>query len=130
MYEHNMKKIFLGEYIKDIDKIVLPQDPLLANKFPTPIMERAACGGIWEALEESEKEKWDGDLYRDCFAEEYFQPLAMFDSKVHIFYYITKKNYNSPCFFQETIQGRQKNIFRVSVYYEPVDFVITKVLDI
>ena len=57
MYEHNMKKIFLGEYIKDIDKIVLPQDPLLANKFPTPIMERAACGGIWEALEESEKEK-------------------------------------------------------------------------
>ena len=92
MYEHNMKKIFLGEYIKDIDKIVLPQDPLLANKFPTPIMERAACGGIWEALEESEKEKWDGDLYRDCFAEEYFQPLAMFDSKVHLFYYITNDN--------------------------------------
>lgn len=83
MPERNKKKMFAGEYIKDIDKIVLPQDPLLENKFPIPIMERAACGGIWEALEESEKEKWDGTLYRDCFAEEYFQPLAMFDSKVH-----------------------------------------------
>ena len=103
-----MKKIFLGEYIKDIDKIVLPQDPLLANKFPTPIMERAACGGIWEALEESEKEKWDGDLYRDCFAEEYFQPLAMFDSKVHIFYAITLQMITVPAFSSKQFKADKK----------------------
>ena len=70
-----------GEYIKDVDKIILPQDPLLNHKFPMPIIERGHCGGVWEAMEDDRKEEFDGILYRNCDGED-FQPLAMMNSKV------------------------------------------------
>ena len=69
-----------GEYIKDIDKIILPQDPLLNHKFPTPIIERGLCGGVWESMEDDLKED-DGTLYRNCDGED-LQPLALLTSKV------------------------------------------------
>ena len=38
--------------MKDVDRVLLPQDPSLDHKFPRPVTERSHCGGIWEAMEE------------------------------------------------------------------------------
>ena len=76
-----------GEYIKDVDRVVLPQDPILDHKFPRPVTERSHCGGIWEALEESMKEDED-ELVRDCYAEGYIQPLATYNSEVVMTFYL------------------------------------------
>ena len=65
--------VFTGEHLKDVDQVLLAQDPILDHKFPRPITERSHCGGIWEALEEEIKED---ELVRDCYAEGYIQPLA------------------------------------------------------
>ena len=73
-----------GEYIKDVDRVVLPQDPVLDHKFPRPITERSHCGGIWEALEEDIKEDED-ELKRDCYADGYIQPLSNFNSEVRFY---------------------------------------------
>ena len=72
-----------GEYMKDVDRVLLPQDPSLDHKFPRPVTERSHCGGIWEAMEEDMKED-DGELARDCYAQGYVQPLATFNSEVEI----------------------------------------------
>ena len=73
----------LGEYVKDTDFLLLPQDPLLDNKFPRPLVrggschwwliqwnqtdrsnlpfnffvqvERGYCYGIWQAVDDSSK---------------------------------------------------------------------------
>ena len=75
---------FIGEYIKDIDHIILPLDPILNNTIPLPIIERGHCGGNYEAFEEYLKEKLEnnGELRRDCYGKPYEQPLSIFDSKV------------------------------------------------
>ena len=70
-----------GDYLKDVDRVVLPQDPILDHKFPRPITERSHCGGIWEALEDDIKEDED-ELVRDCYADGYIQPLATYNSEV------------------------------------------------
>ena len=79
-------------------------------------------------MEESRREDNDGVLIRDCYGPEYIQPLAIMNSKValtcieiisHLFPTIKP--------FQDTLTTRQRNIFKVAVYYEPKDFVITKV---
>ena len=64
-----------------MDRVLLPQDPVLDHKFPRPIIERSHCGGIWEALEEDTKED-EGELVRDCYADGYMQPLAIHNSEV------------------------------------------------
>ena len=95
----------VGEYLKDLDQILMPQDPLLKNKIPRPLMERGHCQGIWSDLEQS----WVGnprqteeniynflfihmnsntkgdDTYknRDCTDNDgYLQPLSKHTSKV------------------------------------------------
>ena len=73
-----------GAYLKDVDQVVLPQDPTLDHKFPRPITERSHCGGIWEALEEDIKEDED-ELVRDCYADGYIQPLSTFNSEVRFY---------------------------------------------
>ena len=45
-YEHIH---FLGEYVKDTDFLLLPQDPLLDNKFPRPLVSRRLCEACWQA---------------------------------------------------------------------------------
>ena len=76
----------MGEYLKDLNFTLLPQEPLLDIKFPRPIMERGYCGGIWDSLEASwePKEKY---LMRDCDPEltDYPSPFARKSSKVHSF---------------------------------------------
>ena len=86
LYVTKTKNITIGEYIKDVDKIIIPEDPLLKDKFPTPIMERGHCDGIWESMEESRREDNDGVLIRDCYGPEYIQPLANMNSKVSLTY--------------------------------------------
>ena len=39
-----------GEYVKDIDFELLPQDPLLDDKFPRPLVERGYCYGIFDPV--------------------------------------------------------------------------------
>ena len=73
----------IGEYLKDLDRILVPQDPLLDHKVPRPLMERGHCGGKWSTLEASWKglEKFTN---RDCPTnqEGYLQPLSRQSSKV------------------------------------------------
>ena len=75
---------FQGEYIKDMDQIILPLDPILNNSVPLPIIERDHCGGSYEAFDDylKEKEENNGELRRDCYGKPYEQPLSIFDSKV------------------------------------------------
>ena len=76
----------MGEYLKDLNYTLMPQEPLLDLKFPRPIMERGHCGGIWESLESS----WDKevkDQLRDCNSEkseneDFPSPFARRSSKV------------------------------------------------
>ena len=68
--------------MKDIDQVILPQDPLLNHTYPSPIMERANCGGKWEVFEDELKDANDDVLEKDCYAEEYLQPLSLENSKV------------------------------------------------
>ena len=74
-----------GEYLKDIDRIVVPQDPLLDHKVPRPLMERGHCGGSWSTLETS----WEGTeqfTNRDCNSDrvDFLQPLSRKSSKVKV----------------------------------------------
>ena len=68
--------------MKDIDQLILPQDPLLNHTYPSPIMERANCGGKWEVFEDELKDANGDVLDKDCYAEEYLQPLSLENSKV------------------------------------------------
>ena len=75
---------FQGEYLKDLDKVLLPQDPLLNNKVPRPLIERGHCNGVWGPLEQSwyDKEEYNN---RDCGhydPVDYLQPLSRLSSKV------------------------------------------------
>ena len=67
-----------GEYLKDLERIVLPQDPLLDHKVPRPVMERGYCGGVWSTLELSQISN-----ARDCSNENGDpQYLSKYTSKV------------------------------------------------
>lgn len=70
-----VSSVLLGEYVKDVDDILLPREPLLDHKFPRPIMERGYCNGIWATIDDNEQNK------RDC-NDEYPQPLSAFGSDV------------------------------------------------
>ena len=67
--------LITGEYVKDVDDILLPREPLLDQKFPRPIVERGYCSGIWSTIDDNAENK------RDC-NEEYPQPLSAFGSDV------------------------------------------------
>ena len=80
-----------GEYVKDVDDILLPREPLLDHKFPRPIVERGYCSGIWATIDDNDQNK------RDC-NEEYPQPLSAFGSDVKfgkcfflIFFFVFRK---------------------------------------
>ena len=70
--------------MKDLDNVLIPQESLLNNKLPRPLVEKGNCGGIWQNLED----KWDEDEeqkeVRDCYSSEptHLQPLSRHSSKV------------------------------------------------
>ena len=70
--------------MKDIDGLVLPKDPLLNHTYPSPLSERGNCGGKWEVFEDELKDENDDVLDKDCYADEYTQPLSLEDSKVKL----------------------------------------------
>ena len=75
-----------GEYLKDLDGTIIPQDPLLMHKIPIPIVEKGACGGIWQNLENT----WDfrvAQFNRDCsssYPSYFLQPFSKLTSEVLI----------------------------------------------
>ena len=71
-----------GEYVKDVDFLLLPQDPLMDLKFPRPVVERGYCYGIFNALEEKNRDDTGKIGNRDCDSGDYLQPLADFSSRV------------------------------------------------
>ena len=79
MYVH----LLVGEYLKDIDRILLPIDPNLNMSMPLPLTERDACGDVFEILEDDAKED-GGELKRDCYAEAYPQDISTATSKVYV----------------------------------------------
>ena len=96
--------------MKDVDRVVIPQDPLLDLEIQRPLMERADCGGAWKEYDQHKSEISFYDIIeRDCFGEPYpeYGWLRM----------------NS----KDSIRERQKNIFKVALFYNPSDFIITKV---
>ena len=122
---NNINIVSSGEYLKDLDRILLPQDPVLDDKVPRPVMERGHCGGQWNNLESSWEggERWSN---RDCHStpEDFLQPLSRYSSKVKIQIF--------DCLliifcFQKFLLERQRNMFRVAVYYKPEQHIVTKV---
>ena len=115
----------LGEYIKDINFELLQQDRLLNHKIPRPLVEKGHCMGIWMGMEQA----WESDEYytnRDCMSydpTDYLQPLSRLSSKVSS---IEKGNIEAP-FLQELLWGRQEDLFRIAVYYQPEQNFITKI---
>ena len=72
--------------MKDVDRILMPQDPLLDLHIPRPLVERGECGGVWEDLETQRKDEDDDNLlHRDCYGKEYSHSLSQYDSKVFFF---------------------------------------------
>ena len=77
----------MGEYLKDLDQKLLPQDPLLNHKIPRPIVEKGHCMGIWSNMETTWLETLEDYGYskRDCNDWQnpvYLQPLSKLNSKV------------------------------------------------
>ena len=115
---------FLGEYVKDIDFLLLPQDPILDLKFPRPVVERGYCYGVFQALEVKNRDDTGKIGNRDCDSGDYLQPLSGLSSRVtqlwsHPVFYC--------CCFQTMMTDRQKNIFQIAMYYEPDQSIITEV---
>ena len=75
---------FTGEYLKDLDQDLLPQDPLLDHKIPRPLVEKGLCGGLWNTLESSWKDSDGVQTIRDCSESDYVQPFSRLSSKVSI----------------------------------------------
>jgi len=98
----------LGEYVKDIDFELLPQDPLLDDKFPRPLVERGYCYGIFDPVDNANRMETGDIRNRDCESGDYLQPLSDVSSST-------------------MIQDRQKNIFKVALYYLPDESVITEI---
>ena len=93
-----------GEYVKDIDFELLPQDPLLDDKFPRPLVERGYCYGIFDPVGscfvyykikgnhyplsflsqvDNANRLETGDIKnRDCESGDYLQPLSDVSSSV------------------------------------------------
>ena len=67
-----------GEYVKDVDKILIPTDPLLNLSVPLPLSERDLCGGVFESMEEyyQENDPTGEKFRRDCYAESYPHSLS------------------------------------------------------
>lgn len=78
----------LGEYLKDLDNKIIPQDPILQHKIPIPLMEKGHCLGVWSSLENSWYDDGGGEDYltnRDCSSydpSDFSQPLSVSSSKV------------------------------------------------
>ena len=80
-------KYFVGEYIKDLDNKIMPQDPILQHKIPIPLMEKGHCSGVWNDLEASWYDTGDNAYLtnRDCGSfdpSDFVQPLSASSSKV------------------------------------------------
>ena len=71
-----------GEYVKDVDFLLLPQDPLLDVKFPRPVVERGSCNGMWRGLDKKNEDEEGNVRNRDCGDEDYLQPLSKQSSEV------------------------------------------------
>ena len=78
---------YSGEYVKDLDNIIMPQDPILQHKIPIPLMEKGHCLGVWSSMENSWYDE-GGESYltnRDCQSfdpSDFSQPLSVSSSKV------------------------------------------------
>ena len=70
--------------MKDVDKILIPTDPLLNLSVPLPLTERDLCGGVFESMEEHyvEDDPEGTKFKRDCYAESYPNKLSFALSKV------------------------------------------------
>jgi len=87
----------LGEYLVDRNFSILPHDPFLDMAFPRPLPLKGVCGWPIDRQENSK---------RDCEVVDYeFNKL------------------NS----EKMIIDRQKNFFKVAIYFEPDQSVITKI---
>ena len=71
-----------GEYVKDVDFLLLPQDPLLDVKFPRPVVERGSCNGMWRGLDKKNEDEEGNVRNRDCGDGDYLQPLSKQSSEV------------------------------------------------
>ena len=71
-----------GEYLKDLDQALLPQDPLLDHQVPRPLVEKGLCKGLWGPLEKSWQDSDGVQTYRDCSHTDYIQPFSRLSSKV------------------------------------------------
>ena len=102
--------LLLAEYLKDVDRVLIPQDPLLDIELQRPLVERADCGGTWQSFDEYKAKNSPHELIeRDCVGEPYPE------------YGFLQKN------SKDSIRERQQNIFKVSLFFNPNDFIITKV---
>ena len=75
-------KIFAGEYVKDIDFLLLPQETLLNLKYPRPLVERGYCYGVFQTVDEGNKNEMGDVKNRDCHSGDYLQPLSSENSVV------------------------------------------------
>ena len=73
-----------GEYVKDVDFLLLPQDPLLDIKYPRPVVERGYCYGIFQALDEKNRDDTGKIGNRDCDSGDYLQPFSEMSSRVSL----------------------------------------------
>ena len=80
---HQMHSFSSGEYVKDLDQILIDQDPLLDYKVPRPLVERGYCSGTWSNFDS--QWPWDQPQPRDCWDSDmngYEQPLSRHPSQV------------------------------------------------
>ena len=64
--------------MKDLDWVVLAQDPVLASKVPRPLVEKGHCQGIWAPLENTWYEAAeDYTTFRDCFRCRYRDNISI-----------------------------------------------------
>lgn len=93
--------------MKDKDQALLPHEPLLDIKFPRPLVERGYC---WEGAfyDLDEAESMSGTITRDCDSGVFEYPFAKMDS-------------------MDFLLDRQRNLFKVAVYYNADQSVITQI---
>ena len=93
--------------MKDKNYTLLPHEPLLNVKFPRPLVERGYCWeGAFFPLDEALS--LSGTQHRDCNSGDYQHPLARMSSI-------------------DFLLDRQRNMFKVAVYYNADQSIITQI---
>ena len=93
--------------MKDKNFTLLPHEPLLDTKFPRPLVERGYClEGAFYPLDEALD--LSGRQTRDCDSGEYEHPFARMSSL-------------------DFLLDRQRNMFKVAVYYNADQSIITQI---